>query len=81
MYIYMTACRADTPCPDCCSQKASDEKVVKGKKGGAKGKKEEKEAVPAENGETEPEGVRELLLTLFFFYKVLWVIMMEAFVL
>ncbi|GAA6089950.1 high mobility group nucleosome-binding domain-containing protein 3 isoform 2 [Tachysurus ichikawai] len=39
------------------STKASDEKVVKGKKGGAKGKKEEKEAVPAENGETEPEGI------------------------
>ncbi|KAK3519348.1 hypothetical protein QTP70_024776 [Hemibagrus guttatus] len=38
------------------AMKASDDKAVKGKKGGAKGKKEEKEAVPTENGETKPEG-------------------------
>lgn len=42
-------------------QKASDDKAAKGKKGGAKGKKEEKEAVPTENGETKAEGVRERL--------------------
>ena len=39
-------------------QKPADDKAVKGKKGGAKGKKEEKEAVPTENGETKAEGVR-----------------------
>ncbi|XP_076874729.1 high mobility group nucleosome-binding domain-containing protein 3 isoform X1 [Brachyhypopomus gauderio] len=39
------------------AKKPSDEKAVKGKKGGAKGKKEEKEAVPTENGETKPEGI------------------------
>lgn len=55
-------CGVETPIdPDWCLQKASDDKVAKGKKGGAKGKKEVKEAVPTENGETKPEGVRELL--------------------
>ncbi|KAK1801911.1 hypothetical protein P4O66_022543 [Electrophorus voltai] len=38
------------------AKKPSDEKAVKGKKGGVKGKKEEKEAEPTENGETKPEG-------------------------
>lgn len=49
--------------------------MVKGKKGGAKGKKEEKEAVPAENGETKPEGVRGLLLL----YNILLTIYRKAF--
>uniref|UniRef100_A0A3B4EIZ5 High mobility group nucleosome-binding domain-containing protein 3 n=1 Tax=Pygocentrus nattereri TaxID=42514 RepID=A0A3B4EIZ5_PYGNA len=39
------------------SRKPADDKAVKGKKGGAKGKKEEKEAVPTENGETKAEGI------------------------
>ncbi|XP_072553284.1 high mobility group nucleosome-binding domain-containing protein 3 isoform X2 [Salminus brasiliensis] len=39
------------------AKKPSDDKAVKGKKGGAKGKKEEKEAVPTENGETKQEGI------------------------
>ncbi|XP_062871535.1 high mobility group nucleosome-binding domain-containing protein 3 [Trichomycterus rosablanca] len=38
------------------AKKSTDDKPVKGKKGGAKGKKEEKDAVPTENGETKPEG-------------------------
>lgn len=57
-------CLVEILIPDWCLQKASDDKVAKGKRGGAKGKKEEKEAVPTENGETKPEGVRELLQTL-----------------
>lgn len=40
-------------------QKPADDKSVKGKKGAAKAKKEEKEVVPAENGETNAEEVRE----------------------
>ncbi|XP_058266042.1 high mobility group nucleosome-binding domain-containing protein 3 isoform X2 [Hemibagrus wyckioides] len=44
------------PKPKKAAVKVSDDKAVKGKKGGAKGKKEEKEAVPTENGETKPEG-------------------------
>lgn len=46
----------------CWFQKPADDKAAKGKKGGAKGKKEEKEAVPTENGETKPEGVRHVPL-------------------
>ncbi|TSP79478.1 PH-interacting protein [Bagarius yarrelli] len=38
------------------SSKTTDNKAAKGKKGGAKGKKQEKETVPTENGETKPEG-------------------------
>lgn len=39
-------------------QKAVDDKAGKGKKGPAKPKKEEKDPVPAENGETKVEEVR-----------------------
>ncbi|XP_048106772.1 high mobility group nucleosome-binding domain-containing protein 3 isoform X1 [Alosa alosa] len=38
-------------------KKAADDKAVKGKKGAAKPKKEEKDVVPAENGETNVEEI------------------------
>ncbi|XP_056305711.1 high mobility group nucleosome-binding domain-containing protein 3 isoform X1 [Danio aesculapii] len=37
------------------AKKPSNDKAVKEKKGGAKGKKEEKDSAPTANGETKPE--------------------------
>ncbi|XP_067228125.1 high mobility group nucleosome-binding domain-containing protein 3 isoform X2 [Chanodichthys erythropterus] len=39
------------------AKKPSNDKAVKEKKGGAKGKKEEKESAPTANGETKPEEI------------------------
>ncbi|XP_026092749.1 high mobility group nucleosome-binding domain-containing protein 3 [Carassius auratus] len=39
------------------AKKPSNDKAIKEKKGGAKGKKEEKESAPTANGETKPEEI------------------------